>query len=314
MNPDGIALTLPITSRAIEFAGQFAQQQSTPAKRERVSLNTLAVCTVNNYLEMMGFETNLQGGDSWNPISRMGANVADLEISGIGKLECIPVKPEDTEYSIPAEVWLDRVGYLFVEINLAEREATLRGFVPQSSTIVNRDRLRSPEDLIDRLHGLMNTPVVQLDRWLDGLEDTIETGWRSFQSLFLTPELAFRSISNIARSDVIQRCKVIDLGIQLSGNPIALVIELSPIENEERTQIRLRVCPVDDLWSAFGNRAYLLPNIQLIILDESEQTFLEAQSRTFDSLIQLEFTGTIGEKFGVVVKLENAQVMEQFII
>ena len=71
---------------------------------------------------------------------------------------------------------------------------------------------------------------------------------------------------------------------------------------------------VDDLWSAFGNRAYLLPNIQLIILDESEQIFLEAQSRTADSLIQLEFTGTIGEKFGVVVKLENAEVMEQFII
>lgn len=314
MTPDGIALILPITSRAIEFAGQFAQQQATPAKRERVSLNTLAVCTVNNYLEMMGFETNLQGGDSWNPISRMGANVADLEISGIGKLECIPVKAEDTEYSIPAEVWLDRVGYLFVEINLAEREATLRGFVPQSSTIVNRSQLRSPEDLIDRLHGLMNSPVVQLDRWLDGLEDTIETGWRSFQSLFLTPELAFRSISNITRSDVIQRCKVIDLGIQLAGNQIALIIELSPTENKERTQIRLRICPVDDLWPAFGNRAYLLPNIQLIILDESEQIFLEAQSRTSDSLIQLEFTGTIGEKFGVVVKLENAQVMEQFII
>lgn len=94
---------------------------------------------------MMGFETNLQGGDSWNPISRMGANVADLEISGIGKLECIPVKPEDTEYSIPAEVWLDRVGYLFVEINLAEREATLREFVPnlaQLSTDLDCDRLK----------------------------------------------------------------------------------------------------------------------------------------------------------------------------
>lgn len=122
----------------------------------------------------------------------------------------------------------------------------------------------------------MNSPVVQLARWLDRLEDTIETGWQSFQSLFITPELAFRSISNIARSDVIQRCKVIDLGIQVAGNTIALIIELSPTDREERTQIWLRLCPVD--------RAYLLPNIQLIILDESEQIFLEAQSRTADSL------------------------------
>jgi Protein of unknown function (DUF1822) len=306
MTPDSTALTLPITSRALEVAQQFAQQQPTPAKRERVSLNTLAVCTVNNYLEMMGFATNLQGGDSWNPIARMGANVADLEVNGIGKLECIPVQTEDTEYAIPAEVWLDRVGYLFVEINLAEREATIRGFVPQARAIVSRDRLRSPEDLIDRLHGLMTTPLVRLDRWLDGLEETIATGWQSIESLFTTPELAFRSVGTPTRPDVIQRGKVIDLGIQLLGHPIALVVELSPTADEERTQIRLRVCPI--------NQTYLRSNIQLIVLDDSHQTFLEAQSRTDDSLIQLEFTGTPGEKFGVVVKLGSAEVMEQFTI
>ncbi len=306
MTPDSITLTLPITSRAMEFARQFAQQQFTPAKRDRVCLNTLAVCTVNNYLEMMGFETNLPGGDSWHPIARMGGNVADLEVNGIGKLECIPVRAEDTEYAIPAEVWLDRVGYLFVEINLAAQFATIRGFIPQATAIVSRDRLRSPEDLIDRLHGLMATPLVRLDRWLDGLEETFINGWQSIESLFTTPELAFRSISVPTRPDLIQRGKVVDLGIQLSSNQIALVVELSPIEDRDRIQVRLKVCPVD--------RAYLLSNIQLIILDEFDRVFLEAQSRSADSLIQLEFTGTPGEKFGVVVKLGNAEVIEQFTI
>jgi Protein of unknown function (DUF1822) len=306
MTPENTTLTFPLTSQAIQLAQQFSRQQPTPEKQEQVSLNTLAVCTINNYLEMMGFQTNLQAGDSWNPITRMGADVADLEVRGIGKLECRPVKATDTEYSIPREVWLERVGYLFVEINLADREATIHGFLPQAKAVIRRDQLRAPEALIDRLHSLMTTPLVRLNTWLDGLEESIASGWQSLESLFATSELAFRSVSSPAHPDVIQRGKIIDLGIQLYGNQIALIVELSPIENEEYTRIRLRVCPI--------NQTHLLANIQLIILDGADQVFLEAQSRNDDSLIQLEFTGTPGEKFGVVVKLENAEIVEQFTI
>jgi hypothetical protein len=306
MTPDDIALKLPITSRAIQFAQEFSQQQSTPEKRERVSLNTLAVCTVNNYLEMIGFQTNLRESDSWNPIVRMGADIADLEVTGIGKLECRPVKAEETEYAIPAEVWLDRVGYLFVEINLAAREATIRGFIPQARASVSRDRLRSPEDLIDHLHSLIDTPVVQLHRWWAGVENSLETGWQAIESLFATPDLAFRSVNRNSIPNSIQKGKVIDLGIQLQGHSIALIVELSPVENQEHTQVRLRVVPT--------NQSYLLPNIQLIVMDESNQPFYEAQSRTTDSIIQVQFTGNPGEKFGAIVRLGEAEVSEQFVI
>jgi hypothetical protein len=305
MTPNNIALKLPLTSQAIQLAHQFAGQQPTPAKQAQVRLNTLAVCTVNNYLEMIGFGTNLEGGDSWNQIARMGADVADLEVTGIGKLECLPVKAEDTEYTIPAEVWLDRIGYMFVEINLVDREATILGFTPQARARISRDGLRSPEDLIDHLHGLMTTPVVQLHRWLAGIDSAIETGWQTIESLFATPELAFRSAnSSIANS--IQRGKVINLGIQLQGHSIALIVELSPVADAERTQVRLRV--------ESTNHSYLLPNIQLIVMDELNQPFLEAQSRSNDNIIQLQFTGNPGEQFGAIVRLQDAEVSEQFVI
>jgi Protein of unknown function (DUF1822) len=305
MTPNNIALKLPLTSQAIQLAHQFAGQQPTPAKQAQVRLNTLAVCTVNNYLEMIGFGTNLEGGDSWNQIARMGADVADLEVTGIGKLECLPVKAEDTEYTIPAEVWLDRIGYMFVEINLVDREATILGFTPHARARISRDGLRSPEDLIDHLHGLMTTPVVQLHRWLAGIDSAIETGWQTIESLFATPELAFRSAnSSIANS--IQRGKVINLGIQLQGHCIALIVELSPVADAERTQVRLRV--------ESTNHSYLLPNIQLIVMDELNQPFLEAQSRSNDNIIQLQFTGNPGEQFGAIVRLQDAEVSEQFVI
>jgi Protein of unknown function (DUF1822) len=169
--------------------------------------------------------------------------------------------------------------------------------------------LRSPFDFIDHLHHLMATPVVKLHRWAESLEGAIAAGWRFFEpleSLFATSEYAFRSASYSTRnSQGIRGGKLVDLGIQLEGYPIALIVELSPVE-EERTKIYLRVCPT--------NQTYLLPNIQLIVRDESQQIFLEAQSRSADNLIQLEFTGTLGEKFEVVVKRGDAEVTEQFTI
>jgi hypothetical protein len=303
--PEDMVIRLPIASQAIAFADRFSQQQPTPAKRAQVSLNTLAVCAIDDYLKMMGFETNLTAGDSWNPIARMCADVADLQVTNIGKLECRPVNPGDLEYSIPPEVWLDRVGYMFVQIDPVARSATILGFIPQARASVRLAQLRSLEDFIDHLHSLMTTPIVQLHRWLEGIDSAIETGWQTIESLFATPELAFRSAnSSIANS--IQRGKVINLGIQLHGHSIALIVELSPVADAERTQVRLRV--------ESTNHSYLLPNIQLIVIDESNQPFLEAQSRSNDNILQLQFTGNPGEKFGAIVKLGAAEVSEQFII
>lgn len=304
--PEDLALRLPITSQAIAFADRFSQQQSTPAKRAQVNLNTLAICAVNDYLQMMGFRTNLPAGDSWNPIARMCADVADLEVMGIGKLECRPVNPENTECSIPPEVWLDRVGYIFVQIDSASRAATILGFIPKAIARVRLNRLRSVEDFIDHLHSLMTTPVVQLHRWLEGLESAFDAGWQTLESLFANSEPAYRSLNRSQIPNSIQKGKIIDLGIQLQSQPISLVVELSPEADDERTNIRLKVCPTI--------QTYLPPNIQLIVIDESGATFLEAQSRTVDNLIQLQFTGTPGEKFSVIVQLGDARVTEQFTI
>lgn len=247
----------------------------------------------------MGFGTNLQAGDSWHPIASMCADVADLEVMGIGKLECRPVAPGAREYAIPPEVWLDRIGYAFVEIDLDAKAATILGFTPQARATIAPNRLRSPEDLIDRLHELLETPMVKLDRWLQG---AIDTGWQTVEALFPTAELAFRSES----ASTIRRAKSIDLGIQLQGYSVALIVELMPDSNDERTQIRLQVRPI--------GQTYLPPNLQPIVLDDADTRFLEAQSRSTDNLLQLQFTGSADEKFSVNIALENARISERFTI
>lgn len=296
--PDNIALRLPITSDAIEVAQRFSQSQP-PATRKRIILNTLAVYTVHNYLEMMGFPTDLQAGDSWNPIASMCMDVADLAVTGIGKLECRPVTLAEREYLIPPEVWLDRIGYTFVRLNLETRTATIQGFTPYAKATISPARLRSPEELIDQLHSLMAKPIVKLDRWL---QETIEGVWQTVESLFPTSEFAFRAVP----SNAIRRAKVLDLGIQLQGNKVALVVELTPDPTTDRTHIRLQVHPLD--------RLSLPPQLQLSVIDDEDRIVLETTSRAADDTIQLQFSGTVGENFVVNIVLGEARITEQFVI
>lgn len=318
------ALPLPITRMVRRTAEAFASQQPTPQKAEQVRLNTLAVCVVNDYLQMMGIPTDLSVCDSWNPVVLMGADVADLEVTGVGRLECRPVNKHQQTCNIPPEVLSDRIGYVVVQINESSLEATVLGF---AQTIATEElpisQLRPVEDLIDRLAQLMR-PVaaattavsrstrVNLSQWLVNL---FETGWQTVETLLnpeeMTPAFRFRSAGICMEPDEadqtvasIKRAKLIDLGMQIDGYAVALIVELTP-ESEERRNILLQIHPP-------GNQTYLPPFLQLTVIDESGAIFLEAQARSADNYIQLQFSGRPREHFSVKVALGNASIIEDF--
>jgi Protein of unknown function (DUF1822) len=312
---ENLALPLPLTQRAQTIADQFARRQPTAQKAAQVRLNTLAICVVNDYLQMMGIPTDLTGGDSWNPATQLGADVADLEVLGVGKLECRPVLSRST-YAVPPEVWEDRIGYVVVQIDEAVREAHLLGFVEQAAQEESPiDELRSPEALLEHLNRLMrpvaslisSVPVrvlqVNLSRWL---QNTYEAGWQAVESLLNPPNLAygFRGMSTAEPPESpLRRAKLIDLNIQMP-HPVALVVELTP--DAQQTDIRLQLHPT--------GQSYLPPQIRLAVLDASGATFLEAQSREADNYIQLQFRGTPNETFQVLVAIADASVVESFVI
>lgn len=295
------ALSLPITSQSVQFAQQFAREQPSPEKREQVGLNTLAVCVVNDYLHMLEFPTRPEIGESWNPVTRMTADVADLNIVGIGTIECRPLRRGQTTCQIPPETWHDRIGYVIVQLDLEAREATLLGYLPQASAIVSIDRLRPIEDLIDQIHQFSTAPVsrvTQLNQWLQG---RITEGWQTVESLIYTPDFAFRTSEIVGSA---QGAKRINFGVDLFETSVALVVDLLPDPTTDRTHIRLQVHPTQ--------QPYLPPNIQLVVLDDKGTTFSEAQSRDRDNYIQLSFNGTVGETFAAQIRLGEAQVIEPF--
>ncbi len=336
------ALPLPITLLARRTAQEFASQQPTPQKAEQVRLNTLAVHAVNDYLQMMAIPTDLAVSDSWNPVVRMCADVADLEVIGIGRLECRPVRKDQQTCYVPPEVRTDRIGYVVVQIDESSLEATVLGFcpianLPNPSWVTDEtlaidelpiSQLQAVEDLIDRLNQPVLEPIpstvavtspaaqrsrVNLSQWF---VNVFETGWQTIESFVnpAEPDLAFsfRSADSTLliddeQADIsVRRAKLIDLGMQIAGYPVALIVEVIAGLNN-KSDIILQLHPT-------GNQIYLPPLLQLTVLDESGLVFLEAQARSADNYIQLQFSGLAGEQFSVRVALGDASIMEDFVV
>ncbi len=315
------ALPLPITQTAIAIADRFAQQQPNSHKAEQVRHNTLAVHVVHDYLQMMGIPSHLSG-DSWNVVTRMMADVADLEIEGLGRLECRPIL-EDTELtcSIPSEVQNDRIGYVVVHLDKLHYRANLLGFVKTVDTeALPLTQLRSPEELLEHLDRLQYpvlatqpnltnpdvAPFTRLSQWLQG---TFETGWQTLESLLNasnTLSYGFRGElrTPVQNSESVQRAKQIDLHSPTVEQSLILVVDLIPQLQQRDIQLRL----YSDTSSP------LPPNIHLAVLNQAGNIFLEASSEAANDYLQLKFWGEVGEMFTILVELEDAIATELFVI
>ncbi|VXD24372.1 conserved hypothetical protein [Planktothrix serta PCC 8927] len=302
-NLEDYALPMIISQQARDIATQFALRHPKGGKREQVYLNTLAVWGVHCYLEWMQIATELEASDSWNPIIQLCANVADLQITGVGRLECRPVREKQQIVSIPPEVQIDRIGYVVVRIFDNLKTAEILGFVKTiTQEILPLAQLQPIEELLVNLNAPQRaefkTPV-RLSLWLI---DEWEGLW---QSISRQPALGLRSLSR-GDEDFIQGAKLIDLKMQLGSQSVVLWVALTP-ETEGQIAVRVRLYP------ATPDR-YLPPNIQLILLSETGKILSEVQSRFQDNYIQLpRFRGMPEEQFSITVRLGEASITERFI-
>ena len=310
---EDLSIPMAITQEARRVAQKFAQEQPTPPKAEQVYFNTLAVCMVNNYLRILGIPTNLTAGDSWDPVVRLAFDVADLEVTGLGRLECRPLKsgtrkaelihPSEVCY-IPPEVQSDRIGYVAVSLDDEQQEATLLGFVKTVATSELRlSELQSMDQLLEYLAQLKSSlkpkSSVALSQWLEGI---FEAGWQVVKEALLgTPEaqLAFRG-----RSESVKCSKLIELG--RSGQRVELIVTLISAD-EPKMDMMVEVHPPE-------GQTYLPRHLGVMLLDEEGEKVMEAQGRDENQNIQFELSGEVGDYFSVKVALDDVSVTEDFVI
>jgi hypothetical protein len=167
-------LEVPLGIEAHGFAKQFAAEQDTKEKCKQVYLNTLAVYAVHRYLQWLHVETDLTQSDSWHPVVRRQWNVADLVIPEIGKLECRPVLPGETTFSLPPEVREDRIGYLGVQfsVQLLGFAEAVDAAAPTKQLLISK--LQPLEALLNCLEWKTISPI-NVALWL---RDVIDEGAR----------------------------------------------------------------------------------------------------------------------------------------
>ncbi len=311
-----LTFTVTLALSAHLKAKQFSHHQSNQKKAKQVYNNTLAVYAVNFYLQCLGFETDLENSDSWNPVMQSLMDVADLSVKALGKLECRPMLLGSQVCHFPAEVSEERIGYVVVQLDESLTEATLLGFAEKvEMKELPLGQLRSLEDLPRYLRDLkpMSMPVY-LKQWFEGV---FAAPWQTVEALLLTeaanPAFSTRSTEHRENDTLdpaasVSAAKVIDLGMQLAGHRVVLLVTLAAKADEE-VDIRLRVRPT-------GFARYLPPGLQLIVLDEAGATCpeLQVQARSDDNWIQLEFSGEPGEQFSVKLALGDVNITEDFVI
>lgn len=312
---ESLKFTVPVSRELHSLAERFRLHHRNPEKAKQVYLNTLAVSAVNFYLRCMGVETNWSASSSCNPVMQTLLDVADLEVIGLGKVECRPVLSDENLVHIPPEVWSDRIGYVVVQFDQALREATLLGFSKTAlSGEIPINQLRSLEEFIfqlDEIPEKVKQPI-HLSQWL---MNVVDVGWQTVESLLNSQqsELAFRFRSaekTLAQKEAestinIEKGRLLDLGQQSESKPIALVVGLIPV-SEQEINIIVKVFPA-------GDQKYLPEELELMVLDDLGTCVMQATARSTKS-IQLNFSSELGERFSIKVALGDVNFTEVFIV
>ena len=155
-------------------------------------------------------------------------------------------------------------------------------------------------------HSPPENTLVNLSQWFQQL---FEAGWQSVDELLNTQlggSLVFdvRSSFTSRETAVINGVKLIDLGMHLSGQTLALLLALS-LESDDKIGVMVQVHPTEQ-------EKYLPSHLKLMLM-ESGKVLQAVQSRSQDYYIQLNrFKGLPGTCFSIQLTLGDFSITEDF--
>jgi hypothetical protein len=140
----------------------------------------------------------------------------------------------------------------------------------------------------------------KLSQWLQGVFDS---SWLGLDAL-ISPE-ANLALSTRKAQLGMNRGKLIDLGMQLGNQTVALLVAIAE-EPQEKLAISIQLHPT-------GGERYLPPLLKLTLLSKVGKTLQEVTSRVQDNYIQLKpFKGEPGKHFSIEVSIGNVSLREDF--
>ena len=298
----------------IDLPKHILDRTSNLKDNRQVYLNSLALYAADWYLKCLQFETQHEDQSDW--WVQYLFKSAEIEVAGIGKLECVPVVGDAATITLSPDLKDDRIGYLFVKLNDSLTSAEIMGFMPKYSETVRLDRLQSTDDLIDHLCDLESQTIpeqidealgkvlVNLGKWSQGIFDDI---WQGIDNLQLAPAYrtpAYRnnrslSIESIERGHKIvlgdgpdRPNVIIIVGYQeINAENYNLYLQVYPEESQKNLPVGMKFSAIDDLGNEIGA-------LETTVGDISGEIVLE--------------NGKPGEEFSIEIEFEGVKISESF--
>jgi Protein of unknown function (DUF1822) len=296
-----LAILFPIPASFRRQARDYALQYFVQDVQHRIYCNTLAVLVAEAYFRLLGFETNLAKPARWKAFRRLWSEANELELPGLGNLECRCITTGQQTATLPPEALNDRIGYLFIEIESSEKLARLIGFLPAFHSepldieVAIAD-LQSMDDLIDYLVQQESSSPAEIAATSDLTREFAEariTYLRNWLDSIYTPdwEPSRRSL----------RAATCKKKILLAGRSFEMELSVSQ-DSAELILVRVVVR---------GEDASLPQGMQVSVPDEAD-IYTETVNETADLVsIPLEFSP--GEEFWVELRLGENSCREYFI-
>lgn len=272
------------------------------------------------WLRVWGFTTHQQIREKaiYDPIDRTYCLsseelIADINIMLVAWEVCSPKLGEVREI---VNLSPSQVEKLLQQVNLTTRHLP-RLSMPFAdwAALISSNSTRG--QLYNKLHSKYHKLEVSskqhvindLSLWL---ENIFNLGWQSVDAFFTTEHILsanFRSDS-VLNEVCVKGAKLIDLGMQLEGQAVVLLVGVTPDLRDQQEKYGIRA----QLYPANGE-TYLLPNIQLTLLGESGKVLQSVQSRSNDNYIQLKrFKSPRSKIFTIQISFDNVSIKESFAI
>lgn len=149
--------------------------------------------------------------------------------------------------------------------------------------------------------------VSNLSLWFQNI---FSAGWQNLDTLLTTQQntlaVQFRSDFDL-NEGYVRRAKLIDLGMQLGGSAVVLLIGLKT-EVDGKIGLRVQLHPAN-------GEIYLIPNLKLTLLSQTGTILQEVSSRSDDHYIQLKkFKSSPGIRFSIQVAQGDVSIKEDFVL
>ena len=298
---------VPLTSKAWDIAQKHVQPQFDADHNQQQFRNGLARYAVDFYLRCIAFDTESNS----DPIRAQFVEGAELAIKNLGTVECCPIQPGDTRFTVPVDAWCDRIAYIVVQIEDHFKQAQILGFSPQpipGNGEIHLKQLQAIDALPQYLCDCKTTALSQVWSWArekgqaltDSVGGTLH-GWQLTQDL----NLAFMGAEQphspeLASPQTQKNHALVSKAVQLQDLDLELVMDLSPKENGSlRVELMLEA------------EQRLPDKLQLAIIDESGQIFQQLSPE--DGWVARPFSAAQNERFSIELRYGDTKHAESFV-